>query len=807
MRLFSYLLLFTLFVSGQVVRSVPIDYGAQVRPVLEANCFKCHGEKKQKGELRLDTLSGSLHDDRQAAERWHDVREALQLGEMPPEDEPPLADGDRQALIGWIDQEIDALVAASKNTDGRVVLRRMNRVEYQNTMRDLIGINTEFAKNLPPEGLSEDGFQNNGSALQMSDLQLEYYLEAARDALRSAIVSGPAPEVFTHTITKTTVDKGRGSAVLDDDQQFIAKLLTYPSEGEFLIRAKARAKFVNGRGYPQLRAAVGYRADVQAPRAFMEPVDVSSEDWQSFEFRDRIEHFPLPSKTQSKFPGLLVWLDNAYAEGHDKPLKPKRKKKPKKKKGSKDDIAVAGLEEQAVALTYPTIEIESMQFTGPIFEQWPPRHHRRILFEDPRRETDQPAYVAAVIRQFMQRAFRRPVERDEVAPYQSFFQKARAGDTSFEEAIREALAMVLISPDFLYLVEPSGNTKRRVNDWELASRLSYFLWSTMPDQRLYALAKSGTLREPDVLRAEVERMLEDGRCWQFVEQFCGQWLDVGAVDRVAVNPEYYPDFDNHLKASMRGETLHFFREVLMKDLSALSFLDSEFTMLDEPLAQHYGLQGPRGSGFERVSLKPADRRGGVLAHGSMLLGNSTGDDSHPVKRAVWIRERLLDNPPNDPPPNVPDLDTTNRDFTRLPVREQLRAHRNDPSCNDCHRSIDPWGIALENFGGDGRWRDEILRKKRKGKGLEGQPVESATTLPDGEEIAGIGELKDYLKQQRSGQFARAFTTKLFTYALGRSLELADEKEVGRLTAEFARKDHRIAALIQLVVASEAFQSK
>ena len=292
--------------------------------------------------------------------------------------------------------------------------------------------------------------------------------------------------------------------------------------------------------------------------------------------------------------------------------------------------------------------------------------------------------------------------------------------------MRETLAMVLISPDFLYLFEPAKD-QRRLNDWELAARLSYFLWSTMPDERLTQLATEGKLREGELLRGEVARMIADPRSWQFVEQFAEQWLDVGAIDRVAINPEFYPDFDNALKSSMRGETLNFFATVLYEKLSVLNFLDSDFTMLNEPLAKHYGLSGPRGSQFERVDLT-GSRRGGVLTHASVLLGNSTGDDSHPVKRAVWLRERLLNDPPADPPPNVPSLDSTDPNFAALPVREQLRLHRQDAACNDCHRGIDPWGIALENYGADGLWRDEILRKKAKGKGLEGQPVEAGNCV-------------------------------------------------------------------------------
>ncbi|MDG2322476.1 MAG: DUF1592 domain-containing protein [Akkermansiaceae bacterium] len=769
-----------------------IDFPSQVLPILEEHCFKCHGEKKQKGKLRLDTLSPDLLKSRIAAETWHDVRDALNLGEMPPEEEPELFREKRQILVGWVNQEIDALIEAKKSTGGRVVLRRLNRSEYQNTMRDLLGIEHNYVKDFPPESLSEDGFRNDGSTLQISDLQMEYYLKAAREGLRKAIVLGPRPKVTRQEFTKTVKDKNRGSNILDKDQQFIVKLMEYPEEGEIIIRTTVRAKHAENRGYPQLRAAIGYRADVQAPREFIKSQDVVSEDWQEFEFRSRIENFPLPSKTQSKFPGLLVWLDNAYAEGRDKPLKARGNgKKKKQTKGP---------------LSYPQIEVQSVEFIGPVFEQWPPRHHTALLA--PRKSGEnEAAHVSKLLTRFMSRAFRRPVDKSETLPYLKFYQSIRPTLPSFEEAMQETFAMILISPDFLYLVEPSSETKRPLNDWEMASRLSYFLWSTMPDPQLFKLAREKKLRDSKVLQSEIERMISDERSWQFIEQFADQWLDLGAVQRVAINPNYYPKFDDALKISMRQESLHFFKEIFQQDLSALNFLDSKFTMLNEPLAKHYGLTGPRGSSFERVALNPKDHRGGVLTHGSILLGNSTGEDSHPVKRAVWIRERLLDDPPSDPPPNVPNLDATNPDFANLSVRDQLAAHREEASCKDCHRGIDPWGIPMENYGGDGLWRDNILRKKTKGKGMNKLPVETEAILPDGHEIGNIADLKSYLLKNKKNQFAKAFTSKLLTYALGRRLEITDEKAVEDLTGKFIANNFRIKPLIQLVVASETFQTK
>ncbi len=769
-----------------------IHFEKQVRPILKKHCFKCHGEKKQKGDLRLDTLSGDLSKDRVSAEAWHDVRNALNLSEMPPKKEDSLLPAELRTVTSWITQEINALVASQKGTGGRIVLRRLNKIDYQNTMRDLLGIEMDYAKNLPPETLSEDGFRNNGTTLQMSDLQLEYYLESARKGLAKAIVTGSRPKFFEEEFTLSVNDKNRGSNILDKDQQFIAKLLDYPEDGEILIRAKVKAQFAENRGYPQLRAAIGYRADVQAPRGFLKPVDITSEDWQIIEFRARIENFPLPSKSQSKFPGLLLWLDNAYAEGHDKPIKARGKGK--KKKAPKGP------------LTYPRIEVASMQFIGPILDDWPPAQHKAILLPSEQRSNEE-TYSKIVIRNFMRRAFRRPIHDEEIVPYYRFFRSTRPEMETFEDAIRETLAMVLISPDFLFLVEPSGSSKRSISDWELASRLSYFLWSSMPDTRLLNLANKEALRKPEILEKEISRMISDERSWQFVEQFADQWLDIGALQRVAINPNYYPKFDPTLKASMRGETIHFFGELFQKNLSALNILDSNFTMLDEPLAKHYGLAGPKGSRFERVSIKPGDHRGGVLAHGSVLLGNSTGEDSHPVKRAVWIRERLLDDAPAPPPPDVPALDSTDPNFAALSVRDQLAEHRKQISCNECHRNIDPWGISLENFGADGLWREQILRKKVKGKGMIKLPVLSEAMLPDGKKIEGIADLKKHLLEDRREQFARAFTSKLLTYALGRRLELIDQKTVDELTSNFIKSEYRIKDLIYLIVASKTFQSK
>jgi hypothetical protein len=780
------------------------DFERDVKPILRKKCVSCHGPDEVNGDVRLDTLSPDLVKNAPAAETWHDALNALNLGEMPPKDEPQLTTKERGILTGWITEQIRLAVVARRSTGGQVVIRRLNRLEYQNTMRDLLGLDLNFARNLPPDSPSEDGFTNNGQSLRMSALQLECYLEAAREALKRAIVPPARPDVVDHSQDKSESDKNKGNytSTLGRNGVFVIRSKEFPDEGEFLIRVRAKAVLPEGSPYPQLKAVLGYRADTETPSEEVGLIEVTSTEFTDYEFRGRIEEFPRQSRTQSKYPGLLVWLTNAYSDGKP-PGKPKQiqvevvDKKGKKKK-QKETV-------WPIDPTFPNIEIGSVSFKAPVFETWPPAHHRNILFAADSSELDAEAYVEKVVLRFMRRAFRRPVTKEETAEMLAFFREVRTDVPTFEEAMRETLAMVLISPDFLYLVESSAGSRRKLNDHELASRLSYFLWSTMPDERLFKLADEGSLRDSKVLATEVQRLLADPRLENFTRNFSDQWLDLSGVDRVAVNPNFYPKFKNELKPHMQHETQAFFAEVLNKDLSALAFLDSDFAMLNQPLAEHYGLSGPRGLAFERVALEPEDGRGGLLTQASILLTNSTGADSHPILRGVWIRDRLLGDPPSPPPPNVPALNAEKRDFAKLSLKDQLVAHRENEACARCHRGIDPWGIALEGFDAVGLSRTSIRRKN--GNTNVELKVDSEAMLPDGQKVQGLADLKSYLLAEKGEKFARAIVTRLLTYALGRSLELADHETVDDLTAEFIRSDYRLKKVIQFIAASEPFGSK
>ena len=774
------------------------SFETTVAPVLEKRCVVCHGPTAQNAKVRLDNLSADLLNDRRAAETWHDVLNALNKGKMPPKGAPQLTTEERSAVVDWLTAEISNVAKQRRGTGGEVVLRRLNRVEYQNTMSDLLGLDLDYIKNLPPDQQSRDGFKNNGSDLRMSPLQLEYYLEAARRGLRSAIVEGPPPKVIAHRATETVEDKvprEHWSNRLGRTGTFVARSDAFPDSGDFIIRVRARAEFPAADSpYPRMQVTLGYRADTQTPSREVGHVDVTSESTHEFEFRGRIEEFPRQSRTQSKYPGLLIWIRNAYSDGHPAPEPVEHVTEVNGKKSR----SYTWNEDSR----FPKIVIESVEFRAPVYLRWPPEHHRSLIPETPGSAAAELAAAESALRPFMRRAFRHPVGDEAVANTLSFFTKVRPTVESFEQAMRETMAMVLVSPNFLYQVETTNGAGVGLDDYEFAARLSYFLWGTMPDEKLSRLAEQGMLDDPAVVTTEVDRMLDDRRSWSFVEQFSDAWLDLPGVDRIAINPNYYPDFDAALKADMRRETQHFFAEILRKDLNALSFLRADFSMLNQPLAAHYGVAGPRGGAFERVSLADSKRPGGLLSQASVLLSNSTGEDSHPVERGVWIRRALFNDPPAPPPPSVPNLDSA-EDFALLPLKQQLEQHRDNAACAHCHQGIDPWGIALEEYDAVGLKRDTILR--RSGEREARHPVDAAATLPDGHAVDGLESLIDYMLHQKDREFARALTSKLLTYSLGRSLEFNDDKTVDELTEKFIAGGYSLRDLITMIVTSESFR--
>jgi hypothetical protein len=788
-----------------------------VHAVLQKHCFACHGEKKQKGDIRLDTLSTDFLKDRAASEIWHDALDVVSIGEMPPEDEPRLSEQERGLLTSWIRRQMDAALAATKKEGTDIVMRRLNKDEYRYTMTDLLGMAGDYGERLPTDPLSSEGFANDGATLSMTGMQIETYLESARAALADVLIDGPKPE-RTETRVVDGSDKldansdlrfgkenvsDRGQ-ILDRTGVFTAvfgkdpvERKKVPGKGRFTIRVKARAEFKPGQPAPIMRVVYGQKIPGSVPiHQEVGTLEITDAAAQVYEFSGLAQHFPYALET-SPLAVQIVGVENILNDGQVKlpPLVMVTEGKKKTKKYELDP-------------DFPRIIVESVQFIGNDYPQWPPADHRRILFAAANEGT--PEYAREVLRRFLSRAWRSPVSDADLAEYHAHFVEL-SQQMSFVAAIRETLAVALSSPHFLYLVEPrlKKEADQPLNDHELATRLAYFLWSSMPDDALLDLAAKGTLKQPKVLAAQVERLLTDAKSQRFVEQFTTQWLDLGGLERVAVNPQYYPRFKDELKADMAGETKAFFGEILRTGSSALQFLDSDWTMLNAPLSKHYSLKGPQSQAFTRVSLTGTKHPGGLLGHASMHLTNSNGEDSHPIKRAVWIRERLLHDPPLPPPPNVPALPVEDPNFAKLSIREQMEIHRKDAACADCHRDIDAWGVALDHYDAVGLWRSIIRRPsgktdKRGNPIFDRLPVDAKDILPGGVKLDGIESLKAYLMNERKDQFAHALVTKLLAFALGRSVAWTDEETVKHLTERFSASGYKLPALLADIVASEPF---
>jgi hypothetical protein len=438
----------------------------------------------------------------------------------------------------------------------------------------------------------------------------------------------------------------------------------------------------------------------------------------------------------------------------------------------------------------PTLIIDSIDWDGPIVESWPTAAHQKIFASQDARE---------IIAKFAERAWRRPVQAAEVDQLMRPYEQAKKLGESFEQSVRVSLVAVLCSDTFLYLQQgESKETRQQLSDHELASRLSYFLWSTMPDQRLLDLAGEGKLQQN--LGSELKRMLADSRSAAFARSFPREWLQLRKVGMFAPDKALYPDYDENLEGSMIAETVAFFGEMMRHNGHLREFLDSDWTMLNERLAQHYGISGIRGDAMQRVTLKPEHQRGGLLTHASVLSLTSDGTRHRPVHRGVWLLESIIGKPAPPPPANVPALNTPAPNTKKSTVREKLEQHRVDPNCTACHNKIDPLGIAFDNYDAIGRWR--TVETVRDGTGADPK-LDPSGVLPDGRKFADSIELRQFLLAD-TDKFAAAFTEKLATYALRRGMTFSDREELQQIAAVAKKTDYQLLSLIESLVTSPLF---
>lgn len=802
MRLFSALLILIAATAGGAE-----DFSAKLLPFFNEHCFECHDADTHKGGLDLDALSRDLADEAVMA-KWVRLFDRVAAGEMPPKDRERPSPGEVRIFR---ENLAPPLVAAHEVQKG-TVLRRLNRREYENTLNDLLGIRLNAAALLPADGRSGE-FDTVGAALGVSSEQLRNYLDLATEAIDLAIAktSAPPPAVKTTASYAETqgADKFIGDAWLkaSDGAVVFFRELGYPTG--MLREANSKQ-----RGLHRIRVT-GYAYQSDNPVIF----SVGGTTFDRAAGRPTWDYFSFgPGKPQTV--ELTVWME----------------------KNQMVEITPQGIHDPEFLIKKnglanykgPGLAISSVEIEGPLTEEFPSRGHR-LIFEgldrreiEPRNAADKqkkyyvPKFevvsddpvrdVQPVLRRFASASFRRPADEETVAPYLLLFQGEMNGGADFETALRTALTAMLCSPDFLYLKESPG----ALDDFALASRLSYFLTRTLPDPELRASAESKSLSDPAILRQHAERLLASPASDLFITDFTDSWLDLRNIEFTNPDEQLFPEFDRYLQDSMLAETRNYLRELLRENLDSSHLVKSDFAMLNARLAEHYGVPGVTSPKVERVSLPAGTPRGGLLTQGSILKVSANGNNTSPVLRGVWINERILGKHPAPPPPGVPGVEPDIRGATTL--RELLDKHRSSESCQACHQMIDPPGFALESFDPIGGWRDHFrslgegekpAERFARGRNIRykiGPPVDASGNLQDGRTFADFHEFRDLVAGERE-MLARAFTTKLLTFATGREMGFSDRPEINAIVAKSGESGYGLRDLVLLSVSSGIFRNK
>jgi mono/diheme cytochrome c family protein len=825
-------------------------YRKGIEPILQSACMRCHGPDLQEGNLRIDSLDPDLVHGEDVP-WWLEVFAVLSNGEMPPPEEVQLTDENRSRIVDWLSSEIQTASEVRHAQQSHSSFRRMTRYEYNYALQDLLGLPYDFAKDLPPDANSEDGFQNSSELLHMSAVQLATYRELGRKALRRATARGEQPLPLHWGVSMqaaSATEWEHQEAELDQirqahkndpaklNQELEAKIKSYQARhGRTYYKdlSTARTAVANW-SYPGAKFAwKPHETKPAVPQTFSCVVVIPPRQRFIVELGDRIpEKGTLRVRVRAsrssfhddRIPSLQLEFGwQASNDSHasvrisdhdlaidappnqpkyyqwDVPLSEIYPRNSVRNVSKLGDLPSPSEYVKFVnrSVSHGDVQIDYVEITAPVYESWPPASHRQIFIDSKNKESEQ-VYAQEILRNFMSRAWRRPVTDSEIDQKLALLASIRPQCEDFEDAMIEVLASVIASPKFLYLIGSDPTSKpENLTNYELATRLSTFLWCSVPDHTLLQLASEGRLRDPKVLESETKRMLADERSRRFSEHFVYQWLGMQLLDYLKVDRKEYPGFDPSLKEALQEEPIAFFHEVLQHNQSVIDFLHADFTMANERLAQHYGLNEVFGNYFRRVELSPQQRRGGLLTQAGLLAMNSDGKDSHPLKRGIWLLERLLDDPPPPPPPAVPRIDLADPEIAKLTLKQRMANHREQAACRSCHRKIDPWGLALENFDAIGGWRNQV----------RGQPVDATSVLFNNQELDGVDGLKRFLLEHRQDQFARALVHKMTTYALGRPLSFADRAEIDRITANLRQQGDGLATMIELIVKSDLFQSE
>jgi hypothetical protein len=723
-----------------------------VQPVLTKTCTPCHNQQLASGGLVIApfTKASSLTEN---PGDWERILDKLRAGEMPPRGipRPPQLD----AAMAYVQHQLDLAEKSRKPDPGRVTARRLNRAEYSNTIRDLLGVEFHAEKTFPTDDLG-DGFDNIGDVLTVSPVLMEKYLSAAQRIAARALGIEPLPKKPIQ-IQFAAKDK----KIRRVDPSTIEATGNIPFDGEWEITF----------GLP------GERGPDAQPVTLGFWVDGKLLHTQSVETKpSQLVYFNPYSEERARL--FLSEGDHVFRAGFI------------------GDTFVSGLAKSDLYNSKKNKYLDSITFVGPYPSQVERASRKKILVCNP--ETGA-ACINQILSTLARRAYRRPVTRTEVAQLSKFVSLAKANGETAEQGIALAIQAMLVSPNFLFRIEhdefPTDPSKvHRISDLELASRLSYFLWSSMPDDELLALGESGKLHEPAILKAQVQRMLADDRSSALAENFAGQWLELRNLNVVKPDPQKFPEWSPELRDDMYTETRLFFDYVLRQNRPLADFLNARYTFLNERLAKFYGISGVSGPEFRKVELA-TDQRGGLLGQASILTVSSYPTRTSVVLRGKYILQNILGSPPPPPPPDVPPLDES-AVGTSMSLRQQMEKHRADPACAVCHSKMDPLGFGLENYDAIGKWRT-----------MDGKfAVDASGTLPNGKTFSTPAEMRALLESQIP-EFARCVVEKMLIYALGRGLNSYDRRTVNAITEDWAKAGYPFQSLIDEVVESLPFQSR
>jgi mono/diheme cytochrome c family protein len=800
-----------LVLTGAVTGAEPEPFEA----FLKTHCLSCHGPEKEKGNLRIDQLSRDFKSGLDT-HLWHEVIERINSGEMPPEEEPRPTQEEIAAFIPRLDVLMKEGKSARMAARPAVSHYRLSRKEYQNTVYDLLGVRYDPAK---PGELNEDtlwhGFERIGSELSLSPSHVDRYYRAAELVLDRAFPAAASGEA--RKVRKTAAELRYGGG--KDQQAALDRFgikrplrhLLYPGntrqalapnwfgktgpEHSGLYKLRIQASGVRPIGGQTAHLSIGARTGEETVDGLIEFDITAPEDKpQVYEFEVFLE---MPAtldfcvvatdvvdrRAGAAFRNALG--SNSYVFTHSSEtylLNPN---------------APQMFDDKGNGL-FSTVILDWVEWEGPLVSE--EEKSRREAVVPPDDAT--PGVVAEHLQRFAERAWRRPVKAEELEQYlQSYREELEAGEKP-ADAYRVALQGVLTSRHFIYLVEGDPVAREQLTDTELATRLSYFLWSSMPDVALFTAGKGDALNG-DGLKKEVDRLLADEKAERFIDDFSRQWMQLHRVGMFPPDRTLYPAYDAWLEDSMRAEPVEFFREMFAKNLPLDSFIDSDWTVANARLGEFYGLPESGSGGFERVALKPEDKRGGLLTMGAVLGLTSDGTRHRPVHRGVWLSEVILGKTPPPPPANVPAIEPNPPTDPKATLRDKLAAHASDANCAACHAKLDPLGLAWENYDAIGQWRTR--EKVPTGVG-EDPPVNPAGKMPDGRAFKDADEFKQRLLEDRD-KVARAFIEHLCTYGLRRVLTFDDQDDINAIAAEAKKSEYRIKDIVRAVAVSELMRKR